>query len=118
MKKDQANKTNVERVYRWWPLAWEPGPNGSSIDLQLVLVIQVVQVHIGVGVEQRQKRQSGGRWGWRWLEVGREGEGRSYHDRKRLWRGLSPASRESWVNMRRKEKGGRVKMSSILGREG
>src|SRR5258707_8471628 len=36
MKKDQANKMNVERVYRWWPLAWEPGPNGSGIDLQLV----------------------------------------------------------------------------------
>ena len=36
MKKDQANKTNVERVYRWQPLAWEPGPNGSSIDLRLV----------------------------------------------------------------------------------
>ena len=36
MKKDQANKTNVERVYRWWPLAWELGLNGSSIDLQLV----------------------------------------------------------------------------------
>src|SRR6266446_1458289 len=37
MKKDQANKTNVERVYRQWPLAWEPGPNGSSIDLWLVV---------------------------------------------------------------------------------
>src|SRR5258708_39088966 len=36
MKKDQANKTNVERVYRWWPLVWEPGLNRSSIDLQLV----------------------------------------------------------------------------------
>src|SRR5258708_33128407 len=36
MKKDQANKTNVERVYRWWPLAWELGPNGSGIDLWLV----------------------------------------------------------------------------------
>ena len=36
MKKDQANKTNVERVYRWQPLAWEPGLNGSSIDLWLV----------------------------------------------------------------------------------
>src|SRR5258705_13377181 len=36
MKKDQANKTNVERVYRWQPLAWEPGPNRSGIDLQLV----------------------------------------------------------------------------------
>ncbi len=36
MKKDQAKKTDVERVYRWWPLAWEPGPNGSSIDPWLV----------------------------------------------------------------------------------
>ncbi len=36
MKKDQANKMNVERVYRQWPLVWEPGPNGSSVDLQLV----------------------------------------------------------------------------------
>src|SRR6266436_3271584 len=36
MKKDHANKTNVERVYRWWPLVWEPGPNGSGIDPQLV----------------------------------------------------------------------------------
>src|SRR5258707_15280189 len=36
MKKDQANKMNVERVYRWWPLAWEPGPNRSGIDPQLV----------------------------------------------------------------------------------
>ena|SRR5258708_3392229 len=36
MKKDQANKTNVERVYRWRPLAWEPGPNRPSIDLWLV----------------------------------------------------------------------------------
>ena len=36
MKKDQANKTNVERVYRQQPLAWEPGPNGSGIDPWLV----------------------------------------------------------------------------------
>src|SRR6266436_4507189 len=36
MKKDQANKTNVERVYRWQPLAWEPGPNRSSVDPWLV----------------------------------------------------------------------------------
>src|SRR6266446_2730623 len=36
MKKDQANKTNVEGVYRRQPLAWEPGLNGSSVDLQLV----------------------------------------------------------------------------------
>ncbi len=31
-------------------------------------------------MERRWKRQSGGGWGQRWLEVGREGEGRSYHD--------------------------------------
>src|SRR5258708_38765110 len=36
MKKDQANKTSVEGVYRWWPLAWEPGPDGSGVDLWLV----------------------------------------------------------------------------------
>ena len=36
MKKDQANKTNVERVYRQQSLVWEPGPNGPSIDPQLV----------------------------------------------------------------------------------
>src|SRR5258707_7152836 len=36
MKKDQANKTNVEGVYRQQPLAWEPGPDGSGVDLQLV----------------------------------------------------------------------------------
>ncbi len=36
MKKDQANKTNVERVYRQWPLAWEPGLNRSGVDPQLV----------------------------------------------------------------------------------
>src|SRR5260370_39521181 len=36
MKKDQANKTNVERVYRWQPLAWEPGLNRSGVDLWLV----------------------------------------------------------------------------------
>src|SRR5258708_49668 len=36
MKKDQANKMNVERVYRWRPLVWEPGLNGSSIDPWLV----------------------------------------------------------------------------------
>ncbi len=36
MKKDQANKTNVEMVYRWQPLVWEPSLNGSGIDLWLV----------------------------------------------------------------------------------
>ena len=39
-----------------------------------------MQVCIGVGAEQRQKRQSGCGWGQRWLGVGREVEGRSYHD--------------------------------------
>ena len=36
IKGDQANKTNVEGAYRQWPKAWEPGPNGSSVDLRLV----------------------------------------------------------------------------------
>src|SRR5258707_360677 len=36
MKNDQANKTNGGRGYRWWPLAWALGPNGSGIDLWLV----------------------------------------------------------------------------------
>ena len=33
MKKDQANKTNVERVYRWQPLAWEPSLNRSGVSV-------------------------------------------------------------------------------------
>src|SRR5258708_40359937 len=36
MKKDQANKTSVEGEYRQWPLAWEPGPDGSGVDPRLV----------------------------------------------------------------------------------
>ena len=36
IKKDQANKMNVEGVYRQWPLAWEPGPGRSGVDPQLV----------------------------------------------------------------------------------
>ncbi len=36
MKKDQANKMNVERVYRWQLLVWEPGLNRSGVDPQLV----------------------------------------------------------------------------------
>ena len=35
MKKDQTNKADAEGVYRQWPLVWEPGPDGSSIDPQL-----------------------------------------------------------------------------------
>ena len=78
MKKDQANKTNVERVYRWWPLAWEPGPNRSGIDLQLVQewvqcscvvsCASMLQSWSGVeaeGAEQRQKGSEAPRGGWR-----------------------------------------------------
>ena len=35
IKRDQTNKINAEGVYRWQPLAWGPGLDGSSIDLQL-----------------------------------------------------------------------------------
>src|SRR5260221_664707 len=82
MKKDQANKTNVERVYRWWPLVWEPGLNRSSIDPQLV---QEWAWHsctscISMFWSWSRVEVDGVRWGWRQLEVGREGEGRSYHD--------------------------------------
>src|SRR5258705_4153534 len=77
MKKDQANKTNVERVYRWWPLAWEPGLNRSSVDLQLVQewvqcscvsCASMLQSWSGVeaeGVEQRQKGSEVARGGQR-----------------------------------------------------
>ncbi len=85
MKKDQANKTNVERVYRWRPLVWEPGPNGSGIDLWLVWE-WVWHSHTSCASMHRSwsraeaEEAGGGRWGQRWLEVGREWEGRSYHD--------------------------------------
>src|SRR6266436_9838211 len=77
MKKDWANKTNVERVYRWQPLVWEPGPNGSGIDPQLVQewvqcscisCASMLQSWSGVeaeGVEQRQKGSEVARGGWR-----------------------------------------------------
>src|SRR6266436_6473983 len=77
MKKDQANKTNVERVYGWQPLAWEPGPNGSSIDLQLVQewvqcsctsCASTLQSWSGVEAEEVEWRQMGSeaaRGGWR-----------------------------------------------------
>src|SRR6266436_3637842 len=89
MKKDQANKTNVEGVYRWWPLAWEPGPDRSSVDPWLVQewvqhsCMSCASMHWSWSrveaeeVEWRWRR-------WRQSEVkqsgGREGEGRSYHD--------------------------------------
>ena len=80
MKKDQANKMNVERVYRWWPLAWEPGPNGSSIDLQLVRewvccshtsCTSMHQSWSGVEVEEAEWRQMGSE-----AARGRQGRGR------------------------------------------
>ena len=82
---------NVERVYRQWPLAWEPGLNGSGVDPQLVQewvqcscisCASMLRSWSGVeaeGAEQRWKGlevarggQSGGRggaWGVRVLEV-------------------------------------------------
>ncbi|SRR5258708_38123577 len=79
MKKDQANKTNVERVYRWWPLAWEPpGPNGSSIDLWLVqewvqcsCISCTSMLWSWSGVEA-----DGAEWKWMGLEVARGGQRR------------------------------------------
>src|SRR6266446_9629568 len=92
MKKDQANKTNVEGVYRRQPLAWEPGPDGSGVDPQLVQEwarcshMSCASTHQSWSgaeaeeVEWRRRRWSGGGGSRRQLEVGREGEGRSYHD--------------------------------------
>src|SRR5260370_14786089 len=76
MKKDQENKTNVERVYRQWPLAWEPGPNGSGIDPWLVQewvqcscisCASMLQSWSGVeaeGAEQRWKGSEVAKGGW------------------------------------------------------
>ena len=55
MKRDQTNKTNAEGVYRWWALAWEPGPvliHGYS-ESGCDVVIQVAHIRVGVGVEWR-----------------------------------------------------------------
>src|SRR6266436_6034382 len=77
MKKDQANKTNVERVYRWQPLVWEPGLNRSSVDPQLVQgwaqcscvsCTSMLRSWSGVeaeGAEQRQKGSEAARGGQR-----------------------------------------------------
>src|SRR5260221_9481052 len=68
MKKDQANETNVERVYRWQPLAWEPGLNRSGIDPQLVRewvqcsctsCMSMLQSWSRVEVEGMERRQKG-----------------------------------------------------------
>src|SRR5258708_22423779 len=84
MKEDQANKTNVEGVYRRWPLAWERGTEGCSVDPWLVREwvqhshMSCTGVHrswSGAEVEEaewRWRRESGGRGSWRQLEVGEE----------------------------------------------
>src|SRR5258708_40293337 len=70
MKKDQANKTNVERVYRWQPLAWEPGPNRSGIDLWLV------QEWVQCSLHKLHKYASELEWsGGRWSRVEADGVG-------------------------------------------
>ena len=78
MKKDQANKMNVERVYRWWPLVWEPGLNGSGIDPQLV---QEWVQHSCTSCASMHRSWSGAEaeeaeWRRRWLEVARGGQRR------------------------------------------
>src|SRR5258707_13093032 len=75
MKKDQANKTNVEGVYRRWPLAWEPGLDGSSVDPQLV---QEWVQHSHMSCASTHRSWSGAEveeveWRWRQLEVARGG---------------------------------------------
>jgi len=70
-----ANKTNVERVHRQWPLAWEPGLNGSGVDPQLVWewvqhscisCASMLQSWSGVEAE-------GAEWRWKGSEVARGG---------------------------------------------
>src|SRR5258708_6584626 len=92
MKKDQANKTNVEGVYRQWPLVWEPGPDGSGVYPQLVQEwvrrshMSCTSTHQSWSraeaeeAEWRQRKRSGGGGSRRRLEAGGEGEGRLYHD--------------------------------------
>src|SRR5258708_11061292 len=84
MKKDQVNKTNVERVYRWQPLAWEPGPNRSGIDPQLVQEWAQHSCTSCTSMLRSWSRAEAEEVEWRWKgsEVAREGEGRSYHDNK------------------------------------
>src|SRR5258707_9251042 len=76
MKKDQANKTNVEGVYRQWPLAWEPGPNGSGVDLWLVRewaqhsCMSCASTHWSWSRVEAEEAE----WRWRQLEVARGGQ--------------------------------------------
>ena len=97
MKRDQTNKTNVDRVYGRWPLVWEPGPDGSSVDLQSfqewVRHSHTSHAHThrswsGMEVEWKRTRSdgSGGQKGTsqgvdKGEETRRRAEGMSYHDR-------------------------------------
>ena len=80
MKKDQANKTSVEGVYRWRPLAWEPGLDGSGVDLQLVQEwaqcshMSCTSTHrswSGAEVEEAEWKVEEAEWRWRQSEVAR-----------------------------------------------
>src|SRR5258708_5387636 len=83
MKKDQANKTSVEGVYRWRPLAWEPGPDRSGVDLQLVQEwvqcshMSCTSTHrswSGAEAEEVEWKVEEAEWRWRQLEAARGGQ--------------------------------------------
>ena len=82
MKKDQANKTSVEGVYRQQPLAWEPGPDGSSVDPWLVRewvrcsCMSCASMHwswSGVEVEEAEWKVEEAEWRQRQSEAARGG---------------------------------------------
>src|SRR6266404_3376798 len=78
IKRDQANKTNVEGVYRWQPLVWEPGPNGSGVDLQLVQE-WVQHSHTSCASTHRSWSRAEAEeveWRQRWSEAARGGQRR------------------------------------------
>src|SRR5258707_11553963 len=78
MKKDQANKTNVERVYRQQPLVWEPGLNRSGIDLQLVQEWAQCSCTSCASTHQSWSRAEAEEAEWRWMgsEAARGGQRR------------------------------------------
>src|SRR5258707_8572551 len=92
MKKDQANKTSVEGVYRWRPLVWEPGLDGSGVNPQLVQewgrrsCMSCASMHQSwseAEAEEVEWKAEEVEWRWRQSEAvrgGRRGGGRSYHD--------------------------------------
>src|SRR5258708_36227370 len=78
MKKDQANKTNVDRVYRWQPLVWEPGLNRSGVDPWLVCVwAQCSCISCASMLQSWSKVEAEGVEGrWKGLEAARGGRRR------------------------------------------